>query len=310
LEAELCAHLASFTGMRLPVLPLLALSLLASAPAQAQFFFARPKPAGPPPGLPASEAEIWPFPPPDPQTWWTEKRPKPSEAADPLGGRRLPRGRPPPVIDNGVDPATYRLWGLMPLQWQVLHGNEMILEVWVRPSRSVRQSVVRITVRDDGRAFVQGRAGFACCEAGISRRIGFDAELPAGAAQSFQALRNDPMWSAPREVVARGGGAASDVCLEGVDYDVTLLTVEGSRTLHRACDDVEIGQVAPVLEPVLRAALGQDPRFDVIFRGKVDFGAERRAYQDFVAGGGRLAADPLARPAPPGAEPAPQPEAP
>ena len=104
------------------------------------------------------------------------------EAADPLGGRRAFRGEQPAPIDNGVDPSTYRLWGLTPLQWQLVRGEEMILEVWVRPSLSVRQSVVRVIVRRDGKAFVQARAGLACCEAGISRRVGFDAELSAGAA--------------------------------------------------------------------------------------------------------------------------------
>jgi hypothetical protein len=303
------AALAAFVGVRAALLSLLMLASLA-APAQAQFLFSRPKPVEPPPGLPPTAAEAWPFPPPDPAAWWTEKRPTPPEAADPLGGRRLPHGRRLPTVDNGVDPATYRLWGLMPLQWQVLHGDEMILEVWVRPSRSVRQSVVRITVRDDGRAFVQGRAGLACCDAGIGRRVGFDAELPAGSAERFQALRNDPMWSAPREVVEKGEAAASAVCVSGVDYDVTLLTASGARALHRACDPAAVGQIADALEPALRAALGHDPRFDVTFRDGVDFSAERKAYQDLVASGGRLVANPLARRPPPGAEPAPQPEAP
>ena len=295
--------------MRAAILILSALLLQASA-AQAQFF-ARPKPAGPPPGTPAIDAEIWPFPPPDPESWWTEKRPRPSEAADPLSGRRLPRGRRLPAIDNGVDPATYRLWGLPPLQWQVLHGDEAIIEVWARPSRSVRQSLVRITLRDDGRAFVQGRAGFACCEAEIGRRIGFDAQLPAGAAQGFQALRDSAAWTTPHDVQAAQDGAVSDVvCIQGVGYDLTLVTAAGTRSLHRECDDVAVGQVADILEPVLRAALGQDPRFDVIFRGAVDFGPDRRAYQAFIAGGGVLKPDPHARARRPGAEPAPQPETP
>src|SRR5207249_2695826 len=132
----------AFVSVRCANLALLLLALAGlTAPAQAQFF-ARPRaPAGPPPGTPPSEAEIWPFPPPDPQSWWDDKRPKAPEAADPLGGRRVPRGRRLPAIDNGVDAATYRLWGLMPLQWQVLREGEMILEVWVRPSRNVRQSI-------------------------------------------------------------------------------------------------------------------------------------------------------------------------
>jgi hypothetical protein len=264
-------------------------------------------PTGPPPGTPPSQAEIWPLPPPDPQSWWDEKRPAAPEAADPLGGRRAPRNRPPPVIDNGVAPAVYRLWGLMPLQWQLLRGDEMILEVWVRPSRNVRQSIVRITVRDDGRAFVQGRAGYACCEAGIGRRVGFDAEAPPGAAQTFLAFRGDPMWSAPREVLpARDAATAEAVCVAGVSYDLTLLTTDGARSLHRACDDVAVGQAADVLEAVLRAALGHEPRFDVLYRGGVDFGPERQAWRDFKAAGGVLKPDPRARARPPVLEPAPR----
>jgi hypothetical protein len=280
-----------------------------AVPAQAQFLARKPAPAGPPPGAPASEAEIWPYPPPDPQSWWDEKRPKPSEAADPLGGRKLPRSRRLPAIDNGVDAATYRLWGLMPLQWQVLRGNEMILEVWVRPARNVRQSIVRIVVRDDGRAFVQGRAGYACCDAGIGRRIGFDIELPADAAKTFLALRDNPMWKSPRDVeTVRNAKTAEAVCVQGVGYDLTLLTADGARSLHRECDDVAVGQVADALEPALRAALGHDPRFDVLFRGRVDFGPERQAYQDFAAGGGVMKPNPHAHVTPPGSEPAPRPE--
>ena len=273
--------------------------------------FGRPKPAqvGPPPGTPPAEAEIWPFPPPDPQTWWDDKWPKADDAADPLGGRRLPRGQRLPEVGNGIDAPTYRLWGLMPLQWQLLRGDEMILEVWVRPSRNVRQSIVRIIVREDGRAFVQGRAGYACCEAGIGRRVGFDAELPADQAQAFRALRDHPMWSSPREVQSVRDAATTDVvCVSGVGYDLTLLTARGSKTLHRACNDVAVGQAADALEPALRAALGHEPRFDILFRNRIDFSLERQAYQDFTAGGGVLKAAPAGRTAPPGLEPAPQSE--
>ena len=197
----------------------------------------------------------------------------------------------------------------MPLQWQLLRGDEMILEVWVRPARNVRQSIVRIIVRNDGRAFVQGRAGYACCEAGIGRRIGFDAELPAAAAQAFLALRRHPMWGAPREVQTVRNATTTDVvCVAGVGYDLTLLTPSGSHTLHRACDDVAVGQAADALEPALRAALGREPRFDVLYPGGVSFEAERQAYRDFTAGGGVLKPEPRARAQPPGFEPAPQPE--
>ena len=286
--------------MRTAIVILAAAAL--AGPAQAQFFARKAPP--PPPATPGED--IWPFPPPDPQSWWDEPRPKPPEAADPLGGRRLPRGRRLPAIDNGVDASTYRLWGLMPLQWQVMRKGEMILEVWVRPSRNVRQAIVRITVRDDGRAFVQGREGFACCEAGIGRRMGFDAELPPGSAQGFLALRDNPMWASPREVQAVQAATSTEtICVSGVGYDLTLVTAQGAHSLHRACDDVAVGQVADALEPALRAALGHDPRFDVMFRNRIDFGLERQAYQAFAASGGVLKRSPNSRSRPPGAEPEP-----
>jgi hypothetical protein len=285
----------------------------AAAPADAQLFRRGP-PAGtapvkpPPANLTPAEAAIWPFPAPDPKSWWDENWPKAPEAADPLGGgRRLGRGEQPVPIDNGIDPSTYRLWGLMPLQWQIVRGDEMVLEVWIRPARTVRQSVMRITVRRDGKAFVQARAGLACCEAGIIRRMGFDAELPPGSAGAFQALRNSPLWAAPREVrVAEGGGVAEAVCVDGTAYDLTLLAPGRSRSVRRSCDNAEVGQAADILEPVLRAALGHDPRFDVIFPGGADFSAARSAYAALVRDGGTLKPDPNARPQPPGVELAPE----
>jgi hypothetical protein len=302
------AAVARYPGVRRILVATVVLGLCAPA-AEAQLF--RRAPAGgppvapPPPDLPPAQADLWPWPEPDPQSWWDDKRPKASEAADPLGGRRLPRGRRTVAIDNGVDPSTYRLWGLMPLQWQVLRDGEMILEIWVRPANSVRQSIVRVTVRQDGRGFVQGRAGLACCEADIGRRIGFDAELPAGAAQTFLALRNHPMWSSPKLVQVRERGASEGVCVDGVSYDLTLVVPGRSRTLHRACDSEAIGQVADALEPALRAALGHDRRFDVLYRGGANFSLDRSAYQELLAGGGALRPDPTARAEPPGGESAP-----
>ena len=288
--------------MRRPVLTclLIAAAGLAAAPGRAQ-------PVKPPPkNLSARDVEIWPFPPPDPRAWWDDKRPLPPEAADPLGRRRLGARERPIPVDNGIDPSTYRLWGLTPLQWQLPRGPEMVLEVWVRPSRSVRQSVARITVRRDGRAFVQGRAGLACCEAGIARRMGFDAELPPGEAPSFLALRADPLWEAPREVRVNEGPAVADSsCVDGVSYDLTLLIPGRSRTIHRACDEAEIGQAADVMSAVLRAALGHDPRFDLTVPSGGDLAAARAAYRNLLAQGGRLKPDPQARPQPPGVEPAP-----
>ncbi len=285
------------------------LTAVAAAQAQAQIVRRGP-PSGPvapaPPGTPPAEAEIWPFPPPDPKAWWDDKRPVPPEAADPLGDRRMLSGMRLIPVDSGVDPSTYRLWGLSPLQWQLLRGEEMVLEVWVRPARSVRQSVIRITVRRDGKAFVQARAGLACCEAGIARRIGFDAELPPGQAQAFQALKVLPLWSSPRDVrVSQGPGLADDVCVDGTDYDLTLMVPGRARSLRRSCDSAAVGQAADVLEPALRAALGHDARFDVIFPGGASFAGARDAYRDLVAHGGALKPDPHARPQPPGVPPAP-----
>jgi hypothetical protein len=290
----------------------IALIGLLAAPAQAQLFVrsANSPPVRPPPAkLPPAEADIWPYAPPDPSAWWTEKWPKPAETADPLGGRRVPRGQRLPAIEAGVDASTYRLWGLMPLQWEVLKGGESIVEVWVRPANSVRQSVMRITVRDDGKAFLQGRAGFACCEAGIGRRIAFDEELPPGSAHTFETVAALPVWNAPRMVrVDEGGGAASEVCVNGVSYDMTLVTRDQTRTLHRSCSGPEVGQVADILEPVLTAALGHDARFDVLYRGGASFAAERADFQDLAKAGGSIRPDTTKRARPPGAEPMPSPE--
>ncbi len=290
---------------------LLGLAILTlAAPAQAQLFGLlnrKPAPVGPPPGTPPAEAEIWPYPAPDPQSWWDEKRLAAEEAADPLGGRRIRRGERLPAVDSGVEASTYRLWGLMPLQWQLLRGDEMILEVWSRPTASVRQTVTRVVVKGD-EVFVQARAGLACCEAGIGRRVGLDAKLPAGSADRFRALRGQPMWNSPRDAIALEPGSAAGVCVEGSSYDLTLLVAGGSRTIRRACDLAEVGEAADALEAVIGAALGHEPRFDVVFRGSADFSAARRAYQGLIAAGGALKPDPDARPQPPGLEPLPQAE--
>jgi hypothetical protein len=281
----------------------LALILLAPAAQAAP----RGKPAAPE-GLSPAAAAIWPWPEPDPKSWWDEERPKPPEAADPLAGRKLSsRDRLTPV-DNGVEPTVYRLWGLQPLQTQALAEGEMILEVWIRPARSVRQAVIRVTVRRDGRAFVQARAGLACCEPQIARRVGFDAELPAGAADRFLALRSAPMWDAPRDVRVFDPSASTEaLCIDGVAYDLTLLVPGRSRSIRRACDDAAIGQAADALAAAFAAALGHEPRFDVVFPGDNSFAAARAEYQELIQGGGSLKP---ARPAgsqPPGLAQAPQP---
>ncbi|MGA0607505.1 hypothetical protein ACO2Q0_16055 [Phenylobacterium sp. VNQ135] len=294
---------------------ILAVLVLALAtPADAQLLIpiplrkAKPQEIGPPKDATPYEAEVWPFPAPDPKAWWDDKWPKAGEEADPFGGRRVRRGERLPTIDNGVDASTYRLWGLMPLQWQLLRGDEMIFEVWTRPTGSVRQTVTRVSVRGDERVFVQGRAGLACCEAGIGRRLGFDRELPAGSADRFRSLRDHWVWKSPRDVRVAEAGAAEAVCVEGVAYDLTLLTAKGARTVRRACDLAEVGEGAEVLEAVIGASLGQDPRYDLVFRGGADFSAARTAYRQLIESGGQLKPDAQSRFRPPGQEPAPQPE--
>ena len=294
---------------------LLAVLVLALAtPADAQFilpiplFKAKPQEIGPPEGTPPYEAEVWPFPPPDPASWWEDKRPKVGDEADPFGGRRIRRGERLPAVDNGIDASTYRLWGLMPLQWQLLRGDEMILEVWTRPTTSVQQTVTRVSVRGDGRVFVQGRAGLACCEAGIGRRLGFDRELPPGSAERFEVLRDLWVWKSPRDVRVAEAGSAEAVCVEGVAYDLTLLTSRGARTVRRACDLAEVGEGSEVLEAVIGASLGQDPRYDLLFRRGADFSAARTAYRQLIETGGQLRPDTQSRYRPPGLEPQPSPE--
>lgn len=273
----------------------IALALLLAWPAQ----------AAPPPDAPALPGALdAPWPTPDPQSWWTEPRLKPAEAADPLGGRKAPKGGP--TTNVGVALLLYRLWGLPPLQTQAPRADEMILELWVRPTASVRQSIVRLVARRDGKAFVQARAGLICCTPGIDRRVGFDAELEAGQVQRLLKLKTDPLWDAPRDVrVMETAGTVDTLCVNGVAYDLVLVTPNRTRAVRRACDSQEIGQAAEVLETVLGLALGHEPRFDVLFPGGADFASARRAYRGLIDGGGALKAATDARP-----QPQPQPETP
>lgn len=281
--------------VRLPATILCLLSL--AAPALAQ-------PSSPAPAPSAAAEDAWPWPPPDPKSWWDDKWPAAPETADPLAGRRLGRGEPAITIDNGYDPLLYRLWALPPLQNQILRNGEMILEVAVRPSTSARQSLIRVIVRRDGKAFVQARAGLGCCEPGIARRVGFDAELPAGSAAKFLALREDRLWDAPREVrVAEGSDAADALCIDGTSYDLTLVVPGKSRSVRRACDSAEVGQAADVLEAALGAALGHEPRFDVIYPTGASFESARAAYRQLTAEGGQLKPAPHSRPQPPTFQP-------
>ena len=273
-----------------------------------------------PPALPSPTPPSGPAPPPvatpgapasgpyDAAAWWSTPLVKPMVQVDPLYGRRLRRGEQPPPIDAGVEPSLYRLWGLQPLQSRILRRNEMILEVWRRPTRDLRQVVIRLTVRGDGRAFVNARAGMLCCEPAVARRVDIDAELPDPAASTLLTLRDDPLWAAPRTVeVDYGGGMVTGVCVDGVSWEVILVTPDKVRQLRRACDDPELGQVANAVSPALAAALGRDPRLDIIFPKGAGLDAERAAYAALIAGGGRLKPSTGASASPPESQPA-QPE--
>lgn len=249
---------------------------------------------------PAAQAP--PAPPPDPAVWWSPEIPKPPPEQDPFQGRRLRKGEQLVPIDNGVDPLLYRLWGLQPLQSQLIKPGELVLEVWARPATGVRQAVVRVTVRRDGRAFVQARAGLGCCTPEIGRRVDIDAELATQQIPPLKALVGAPIWSQPRSVIVDyGGGAVEPVCLEGVSWDVTLLVPGQARHLRRACDDAEVGSIAPALAAALSAASGRDARFDAVFARGGDFSRQQRAYEALIASGGRLKPGENNRPQPPAA---------
>lgn len=244
-------------------------------------------------------------PPPDPATWWSPEIPRPPAELEPLSNRRPGKGEQLAPIDNGVEPLLYRLWGLQPLQSQVLRNGELILEVWARPARGVRQAVIRLTLRRDGRAFVQARAGLGCCAPEIGRRVDVNAELDGETAKTLRSVPADPTWAQPRSVtVDYGGGAVSALCVDGVSWDVTLLVPGQARHLRRACDDAEVGSIASVLAVALSAAIGRDPRFDAVFPRGADVSRQRSAYAALVQSGGRLVPGETNRPQPP-AVPAP-----
>ena len=239
-------------------------------------------------------------PPPDPTAWWSPDVPRPSAELEPLADRRLGKGEQPMPIDNGVEPLLYRLWGLQPLQSQALRKGELILEVWARPARGVRQAIIRLTLRRDGRAFVQARAGLGCCTPEIGRRVDINAELGAQAAQALRSVPADPAWAQPRSVtVDYGGGGVSALCVDGVSWDVTLLVLGQTRHLRRACDDAEVGSIAGILTTAIGAALGRDARFDAVLPRGSDFSRQQKAYANLLASGGALLPSPGNRPQPP-----------
>ena len=205
-------------------------------------------------------------------TWWSAPEPL-NELVDPLGRRRP--GRSQATIAAPVDASVYRLWGLMPLQTQVLKGDETVFEVWVRPVDASRQAVVRVTLRTDGRTFLQARAGRGCCGPGISRRVDIDRELPREMRGAFRTLRADALWSQPQHVLVQEEGAVAGLCVDGIAYD--LVKVEARRTSHlrRSCDPAEVGSVANALRTLLGAAQGFDPRFDASGAGRGGGGLPR-----------------------------------
>jgi len=261
---------------------LFALALLAGAPVAAQT---------PPSETPAAADAAPTLDPLDPAVWWADEEPRREARYDPLGGRRANRrvDAARAGFDNGVSPSLYRLWGLQPVQWLTLRRNEAIYEVWYRPTKSTRQAVVRVTLRNDGRAFVQARAGLGCCRPEIDRRVDIDAELPAEARAGLLRLRELPLWNQPRHVAISEAGevGTASICVDGASYDLTLVEPRRAVHLRRACDHAELGSVAPVTEAVIGAALGRDPRFDDLFT-RQDFAVHAAAYQALVDSGGRL----------------------
>ena len=238
-------------------------------------------------------------PPPDPAAWWSPEVPRPTAEQEPLYNRRLGKTEQPITIDNGVEPLLYRLWGLQPLQNQIVRKGELILEVWIRPARGVRQAVVRVTLRRDGRAFVQARAGLGCCTPEIGRRVDIDAELGAPQVAALKTVTADPAWSQPRSVIVDyGGGAVSALCVDGVSWDVTLVVAGQARHLRRACDDAEVGSIAPILAAAIGAAVGRDARFDAILPRGADFSRQAAAYEALLKSGGRLIPGQGSRPQP------------
>ena len=235
--------------------------------------------AQPPPAVPAPA-------PYDANAWWTSRERVP-EQLDPLGDRRAGRNAPRVVVDNGVHPLLYRLWGLPPLQTMVLRDGEVVIEVWSRRPRSAREVISRITVRRDGAVFVQARAGLGCCTTPIGKRVDIDAKLEADAGY-FRTLARDPVWNQPTDVVAERPGVVAAVCVDGSAYDLTLLEYRRTRHLRRICESEAVGQVALILSRVLGPAMGRDPRFDAVFPRGVDFVDERGAYEALIAEGGRL----------------------
>lgn len=222
----------------------------------------------------------------DPKAYWTGPNRAPVQI-DPLGDRRARKNQPKVAIDNDVPPLLYRLWGLPPLQTMVLRPGEAVIEVWVRPTGASHEAIARLTLRRDGKVFIQARAGMGCCRPDIARRIDIDQVVETKAAD-YKALAKSPVWAQPRDVEVFRPSTVSPVCLKGAAYDLTLLEYDRSAHLRRICDGEAVGSVAPVLHEVLQAAMGKDPRFDALFRGGADFSFEQGQFDRLLAEGGSL----------------------
>jgi hypothetical protein len=175
-----------------------------------------------------------------------------------------------------------------------------VLEVWARPATGVRQAVIRVTVRRDGRAFVQARAGLGCCTPEIGRRVDIDAELATQQVAPLKALVGaadvEPAALGDRRLWRRRRGAG----LPGGRLLGRHPAGPGqARHLRRACDDAEVGSIAPALAAALSAASGRDARFDAMFARGGDFSRQQQAYDSLIASGGRLKAGTNNRPQPP-----------
>lgn len=225
--------------------------------------------------------------PTDPAGWWEGHNRAPVRV-DPLGDRRARRNDPKLTIDNGAPPLLYRLWGLPPLQTLVMRPGEVVIEVWMRPSGASQEAISRVTVRRDNKVFVQARAGMGCCRPEIARRVDID-QMPDIDPAPFKALAKSPVWREPKEVEVEHPTIPGPICVKGAGYDLTLVEYDRTAHLRRVCDLEAIGQVAPVLQAVIGAALGKDPRFDVLIKSRGDFSFEAGSYQRLIEEGGRLA---------------------
>lgn len=231
-----------------------------------------------PPGTPAYAG--------DPKAYWTGANRAPVRI-DPLGDRRARKGQPTVTVANDTPPLLYRLWGLPPLQTMVLRPGEAVIEVWVRPTGASHEEIARLTLRSDGKVFIQARAGMGCCQPAIARRVDID-QVVEGPDAPFRALPKSAVWSQPRDVEVVRPNVVAPVCIKGAAYDLTLLEYDRSVHLRRICDSEAVGSVAPILTAVLGAAMGKDPRFDVLFRGGADFSFEKTIYDQLLAEGGQL----------------------